>query len=336
MIYEPVMRAGADFMMAFQGVSPALEWTMRVLTFFGEESFYMIVITLIFWCFDQRFAVRLLGLLVLSSFLTDICKLALHSPRAYWWDASVQALVSESSYGPPSGHSSNGIALWGYAGYYLKRTTGRSWVLPLCIVIGLSIGISRMYLGVHFPHDVILGWLLGGSALLGMIFLGEGFLSWYTHLTGRARVVVAMLVVFFVIGVGVALKLVLADIADDPIWVENALADQPGERIDPRSLKNFANLAGVAFALAMGGSLYQKHARFLSQGSGLQLLGRYLLGIVGVFAIRAGLSYLFGSGDDPVALALRFVRYFLIVFWALYLAPLLFLRLKLARSPTPV
>ena len=335
MIYEPLMRVGADFMIGFQGISSALEWPMRTLTFFGEESFYIVIITLIFWCFDQRFAVRLLGLLVLSSLTVDIFKFALHSPRPYWWDPDVQALVSEASYGPPSGHSANGVAIWGYAAYYLRRETGRLWVWPVFLTVGLSIGISRMYLGVHFPHSVLLGWFLGATVLFATILLGEGFLRWFLHLTGRARGLIAVLAALLMVGIGVALKLALSDIVDDPIWIQNALADQPDTQVDPRSLKNFANLAGVAFGLAVGGSLYQKHARFLATGSGMQLLGRYILGIVGVFAIRVGLSMLFASGEDPIALALRFVRYFLIVFWALYLAPLVFLRLKLASPPTP-
>jgi hypothetical protein len=62
---------------------------------------------------------------------------------------------------------------------------------------------------------------------------------------------------------------------------------------------------------------------------------RYALGLVGVFAFYLGLDVLFAliAADDSVlGLILRYVRYGTVTFWAIFLAPWLFLKLKLAKA----
>ncbi|WP_395321015.1 phosphatase PAP2 family protein [Levilactobacillus parabrevis] len=79
---------------------------------------------------------------------------------------TVDRLVAASSYSFPSGHSITAMLLWGTVivliGWSLRRHTGWRWlligVLSLWIVI---IGLSRVYVGVHYPSDVVAGWSAG-------------------------------------------------------------------------------------------------------------------------------------------------------------------------------
>lgn len=79
---------------------------------------------------------------------------------------TVDRLVSASSYSFPSGHSITAMLLWGtvivLAGRYLRHHPGWRWLLSglasLWIVV---IGVSRVFVGVHYPTDVLAGWLLG-------------------------------------------------------------------------------------------------------------------------------------------------------------------------------
>ena len=82
----------------------------------------------------------------------------------------LDAIVSEPGYSFPSGHSTLGAVGWGVLAVLVSRTR-LPLVLRAALVIGMValialIGISRVYLGVHYPTDVIAGWTLGGIVVL--------------------------------------------------------------------------------------------------------------------------------------------------------------------------
>lgn len=88
-------------------------------------------------------------------------------------------LISQGGYSFPSGHAMTGLVFYGMLAYRLlctaqkneKRATQfRVAAAFLCILIFL-IGLSRIYLGVHYPSDVLAGWLLGGAFLAAFISL---------------------------------------------------------------------------------------------------------------------------------------------------------------------
>jgi undecaprenyl-diphosphatase len=71
----------------------------------------------------------------------------------------------------PSGHSAGSFAVYATLAYLLYRQLPRRWGVPLAsALVGLIIviGISRVYLGAHFPTDVLGGWLIGLFVLLGI------------------------------------------------------------------------------------------------------------------------------------------------------------------------
>lgn len=76
--------------------------------------------------------------------------------------------ITEISFSFPSGHATASIALYGFLAFLLCRLypERKRVVLMVAIAIILAIGFSRLYLGAHFPSDVIAGYALGGLWLL--------------------------------------------------------------------------------------------------------------------------------------------------------------------------
>ncbi len=83
-------------------------------------------------------------------------------------------LAEESSFSFPSGHTMAAITFWGMFAYIVwinlpERTGLRTFVAIVAPMIILLIGISRIYLGVHFPSDVVAGYAIGGAWLITCI-----------------------------------------------------------------------------------------------------------------------------------------------------------------------
>lgn len=83
-------------------------------------------------------------------------------------------LLQAPGYSFPSGHSSISMCLFGSLAYLLYKSAIPRWHkilgIATCGLLILAIGFSRLYLGVHFPSDVIAGYVAGGIWLTGCLF----------------------------------------------------------------------------------------------------------------------------------------------------------------------
>ena len=91
-------------------------------------------------------------------------------------DASLH-LVTQGGYSFPSGHSVTSIVFYGLMLYLIQKhckneklKTVLSWI---CGILAAVIGPSRIYVGVHWPTDVLAGWCLGGGILIIAILILE-------------------------------------------------------------------------------------------------------------------------------------------------------------------
>jgi undecaprenyl-diphosphatase len=79
----------------------------------------------------------------------------------------------------PSGHAITATLLYGLIGFLLWQALRKTWQRVLavvaCGVLIVAIGVSRIYLGVHWPSDVLAGWLLGGA---WVSLVCGAYLSW--------------------------------------------------------------------------------------------------------------------------------------------------------------
>lgn len=318
---------GLPLIVWLQSLGPGLAGPMRLLSFAGNEEFFLIVMPAFLWCFDVRLGIRLGLILVGSALVNTPLKLAFGWPRPYWVSERVLALSSESSFGLPSGHAQNALAVWGRLAEGLRR---RSAAVLLGVLIVL-ISVSRVHLGVHYPADMLAGWAVGGALLYAFVRGEAAFVAWMRRFSVPARLGWVAVAALALLLLSVAVHAATAGRPLPEAWAANAAAAAPAaDPIDPRSLDGaFAN-AGLLFGIGAGAVLLTAWGGFDAGGPPGKKLARYVIGLLGVAALWMGLRLIFPRGDDLVSQLLRMLRYGLLGLWAAYLAPRLFVRLKLA------
>lgn len=108
---------------------------------------------------------------VLALGANSLIKLLVHRTRP---DTLYVESMAIKSYSFPSGHAFGAMVFYGLIAYLCYQNLSKPFNLLTAILLGLlilAIGTSRVSLGAHFPSDVLVGWLLGGAALLTIIKL---------------------------------------------------------------------------------------------------------------------------------------------------------------------
>jgi hypothetical protein len=233
-------------------------------------------------------------------------------------------MSSETSFGIPSGHAQNAVSLWGTWAYSMKHR----WAWIVAIVVALMIGISRLYLGMHFPIDVLIGWAVGIILLWAFIKLEPPVIKWIKAQSPRGQLFTFALVSLGFLLIGNLAIWGLRDWQLPAAWIETAT--KAGTPPDPISRDGITLSAAIFFGLTSGLVLIKSRGGFDPKGIWWKRVLRYVLGMVGTVAIWAGLSAVFPSGEEFIPQAFRFIRYGLLGFWVAAGAPLVFRWLKLA------
>jgi membrane-associated phospholipid phosphatase len=285
---------GIQVVLWFQQFSPALDLPFKALTFLGDETFYLVFMSLFYWCIDRRTGSHLVFLLLFSAYLNAIAKVLAGQPRPFTYDPRVRAIVNAGGGGMPSGHTQNAVVIWGV----LAARSGKkiAWLIAAFLLVGIP--LSRVYLGVHFPTDLIGGYLLGGIILILFIWSAPRLEVWLVE-QGFAR------------------QLLISLLGPMILVLFNPTGD-----------KHVLSMASVLMGVCTGFVLERRFVRFSCEGVWWKKSSRYLLGVVVLFGLWGGLKLAF-SGMEPAGL-LRFIRYALVGLWGGVGAPWMFVRLRLA------
>jgi membrane-associated phospholipid phosphatase len=315
---------------AFQSLGEWLTAPMKFFSFLGSEDFFLIALPLVYWCIDSALGLRIGVMLLASNGLNNLFKMALHGPRPYWVSTDVNGLASETGFGVPSGHAQIAAGVWGIAADGLKRT----WAWVAASIVVLLIGLSRIYLGVHFLHDVLIGWLLGGLTLWVFIKYWNPIAARVKKLTMLNQILLA-----FAISIGMILLAALVvflsrGFAIPAEWIANATRNG-GEAPNPFSMEGMVTSMGTLFGLFAGVAWLAPRGGFRASGPAWRRALRYAVGLVGVAVFYIGLKMVFPDGEDVVALVFRYIRYTLVGAWVSAGAPWVFSKLQLADSPVP-
>ena len=148
----------------------------KFITNLGEAIFLVVLtITLFILIKNKKIGVSIFSNLVIITALNQLLKRILQRPRP-----TEYRIIEETGYSFPSGHSMISMAFYGYLIYLIYKYVKNKYVkwisMALLSLLICSIGISRIYLGVHYTSDVLGGFLISISYLVIYISAVNKFL----------------------------------------------------------------------------------------------------------------------------------------------------------------
>lgn len=284
---------------------PGLNEFMLLVTKLGEETAFLVAALVVFWCVDKRSGYYLMTVGFIGTMANQFMKLWFRIPRPWVLDENFTILEAAreaaSGYSFPSGHSQSSVGTFGA----IANTAKNKWVKGICIAICVLVPLSRMYIGVHTPSDVLVG--------AGMACCMVGLLK-KTVLERTEKAMKFLIVLMMAMAVGLLL------------FVEKYLfpADVDVHNLES-GVKNAYTMIGCITGVAVVYFLEKKYVNFETKAIWWAQVLKVVLGLGLVLAVKEGLR----SPLDALFsghMAARAVRYFLIVLVAGGLWPLSFRR----------
>lgn len=286
--------------------NPALDFFFETITHLGEETVFLVISIIFFWCIDKREGYFILLTGLLGTLVNQAAKLAFRIPRPWVIDESFQPVgnskIEATGYSFPSGHTQSITTTLGAPAAYKPK----KWKTVALVSLILIVAFSRMYLGVHTLLDVSVSLIIGFGLVLGMRKLFES-----EERFKKALPFIVLAATVMSVGLLVFVLLVKGDTTLDP--------DNFGS-----ALKQACTLLGCTMGLIAVWFVDTRYTDFKTDGKWYAQVIKAAIGFAIVLAIKSGLStpltLLFGGNTY----AARILRYFLIVVFAGIVWPLTF------------
>ena len=148
----------------------------KFITNFGGAIFLIVLtITLFILIKNKKIGLSIFSNLVIITILNQLLKIILQRPRP-----TEYRIIEETGYSFPSGHSMVSMAFYGYLIYLIYKYVKNKYIkwisIVLLSILICSIGVSRIYLGVHYTSDVLGGFFVSISYLIIYISAVNKFL----------------------------------------------------------------------------------------------------------------------------------------------------------------
>ena len=234
--------------------NPFFDFLFQLITMCGEQIVLIPIISIIYWALDKKFgeyiAYSVLTSVLLNNAVKDIFKM-----KRPIGEEGIRTLREKTAtgYSFPSGHTQSSASFYGAMAIYLKKKA--MYIIATIMII--LIGFSRLYLGVHYPKDVIVGGILGVLTSLICYKL-------YNRFENKMLLYVITFIVFIP-------ALTFAHSAD------------------------FIKGMGTYLGFVIGMYIEKKYVNFSIEGSTTVKVIRVLLGILILLVLQVGLKAIFPS-----------------------------------------
>ena len=261
------------------------------ITILGEETLVILFVVALWFAVDSRLAQKVFFVTICSMGLNGVVKNIAQVPRPF--DKGIVPVRQETATGFsfPSGHTQN-FSTWStlFAIEFKKK-----WLTVLVAVFIALVAFSRLYLGVHYPSDVIVGVALG----VGMAFLGNYL---FERVKDVKKLYVAVLIIFA------------------PFIVYFLI-------VAHEHFADFFKVFGMMGGLTLIAFLQEKSEPLSYDVPWWKKLIRIVIGVAIAFVLKEGLK-IFKMGGVHVELLVDTLRYFAVVLAVGYLCPLFFKKVK--------
>lgn len=282
--------------------SPFLDILGEAFSYLGEETVFILIIAWMLWCGSKKQGYIICSTLFTSLTVMNIIKAIVRAPRPFQVlpEITGKRLATATGYSFPSGHTT------GAASFYssLAVTARKQWLSLVCATAIVAVGLSRTYLGVHWPLDVFAGLVLGitmtitTSHMFGRLYDNPRHLIRTSWIAGSVGTLAALV-----------LALLIQSDSIDPV----AFTD----------LMKILSLAGCGY---LGFALDQQKIHYLTTGSLWVRILRFVIGVVLVLLVMASKSIL------PTHMVFSFFRYALVGLLVTVLYPWLGRHIRIAKG----
>ena len=285
--------------------NPFLDGFFSFVTHFGEETIFIVLGLLFFWCINKKEGYYLLSIGFIGTVLNQFLKLFFRVPRPWVKDESFtiveSARAEATGYSFPSGHTQSSVGVFGAIARWEKNKILKT----LCILLCVLVPISRLYLGVHTPLDV--GVSVGIA--LALIF---GFYPIIKKGFENDKTMRIVLLIMTVLSAGLLLFVLAYKFPEDVD--ANNLAS---------GIKNAYKMLGCTLGIYIGFEVDRKYINFKTEATFWAQVIKYALGLLILLGIKEGmrapLNLIFGGSFIADG-----IRYFLIVIFPAIVWPLTF------------
>lgn len=278
--------------------NPVLDFFFSLITLCGEETVFMAVGMIVFWCVNKYKGYYLLCVGFIGTVINQFLKILCRVPRPWVKDPDFTIVESTreaaTGYSFPSGHTQTSVGLFGG----IARMTKIRALRISMIVLAALVALSRMYLGVHTPADVLVS--LGVATLL--VFVAYPL---FRKAEESPRVMFAILGSFVAIMVAYVLFIMLYQFPEEVYHV-----DAVHNLISAR--KNGFTLLGCAVGLIVTYTVDLKWTHFETKA----VWWAQILKVVGGLGLVVAVKALMKSPLEALFVneyVARSVRYFLMV-----------------------
>lgn len=279
----------------FQSVqSNFLDTFFTYITMLGEQYFIIMIVAWVYWNHSKKDGFILTFLFLMSGMVNVILKDAFHTQRPFQkldnFDA--QRISTAEGHSFPSGHTQGATLLF----LSLAKIFRTTRFMVFAIIISLLVAVSRMYLGCHWPIDVIGGFIL---AALIVFLLFDYFSRLYDNKEKFRRLVISVLAAFYLV--------LLIVLALNEFYLD--------EKIE---IVHYFKLVGIATGALIAFIIEEKHFPFSVEAKRPVKYLRFVLGLGITIGMMAGLKLILPENAFGYLL-----RYFLVGAWISGIFPIL-------------
>lgn len=273
--------------------TPFLNFLFEAITILGEELIILGILVVLYFAFDKHFALRLFYFTIASTCVNNTIKNIARVPRPFTRGVTPLREGTATGYSFPSGHTQS-FSAWSTT---LALRFKKRWFSILVGTLIALVAFSRLYLGVHYPSDVIVGVLLGvGLPLVGNLF--------YDKVKSKHLLFLYSALVILPFAVGFLFR-------EDPMSGD--------------LYKTFGMLVGLAVAAPFEA----RFAPITYDVPAWKKTARIVIALIVALVVKEGIKLILVTDLVWLELIFHTLRYFLLVFAELGLLPLLFKKTNL-------